>query len=654
MNILILVHPDCLSEQYVYMPEQAEEYLEKLEQHLPKFDHVFVLRMERVTEEWIASVNTEIQQHFAKLKAILERHADLQIFDNDLARTSLNKEIGEFLLEYPNSTLYLSGGYQDNCLRLVADNLVYELGDFIKELGIRVKVYTPLVYYYKKGIGFKELRRPLPWWDKDWIEQYQEDQKKKREERSFRDWADEAPIGREYSRGDWWEGPTEKLAFLNKRLSMLVGRLRSPLKKHKKKASFKQKASKLLYYHGTHTGVLDSILQQGLVPSPPERAYGSETGGLESYRGIYLTESPFFAIQSGCMMTPEDEKPVVFEVLLETEAETISIDEDDLLSFIPTAKQLKESQSDSEEALAMIMQNLQRTGLVQEKLNLLQPLFRALLENPERERELFPQIQDLLRGELENLPNSAGRRLHRLVSLTEIPPSSIRGYAVFDGKEVLFEGNLSPRFIKEAQRWIRLTDDDWDVLSEINMDQWDHIELPSDKIASLKKVLAKRLRLLVGRLKKQAIKEYFDQQEILEILSDGIPDLKIEKMPGDKREFAGTTELVIPFAYGEIPNYINPADDMGWDVIVVPSAVKLPKEKLAPIGVLKYKQDVDFWDTFPGDDPIGNDKILLGEKDNSLEGVYRGIYTKEDLEILNQFVEKIEVFEDLNLKGKLR
>lgn len=163
-----------------------------------------------------------------------------------------------------------------------------------------------------------------------------------------------------------------------------------------------------------------------------------------------------------------------------------------------------------------------------------------------------------------------------------------------------------------------------------------------------KSFLTKRLNVTTARLLKKAVKEYFDEQEIMELLSDGLPDLKVEKMPGEKRDFAGMESKELPFAYGEIPNYINPADDMGWDVIILPSTLGCTKDELTPVGILRYNRDVDYWDTMPGDDPIGNDKILLGKRTQDATGDLRGEYTKEDSDKLTAFFEDTEAFEAPN------
>lgn len=458
MNILILVHPDCLSEQYIFTPEQSGGYLEKLEEHLPKFDYVIVMRMDRVNKEWIEGVKSpQIKQHFYKLEEIVNQHADLQVTDNDLGKTALNKEIGDFLLENPNSTVYLSGGYQDNCLRDVAANLVSELGDFLKELDIKVRVYKPLVYYYSRGLGFEELKEAHPWWDVDWIEKYQEDRKNPPESRKYRDWASEGPYREEEKRGEdgWWEGPHEALAQLKRNYDYTGNYLDRVRKLNRKRRKKKLKAFLRIAY----------VRQEG------------SQWFVYSHEGKKLSKG------------------------------------------YPSKKQAEE-------------------------------------------------------------------RLHQI------------------------------EYFKHKDK---------------------------------RGFLAKRLRVTTAHLRKKAVKEYFDEEEIMELLSDSLPDLKIEKKPGEERDFAGTPKKKLPFAYGNIPNYTNPADDMAWDIIIVPSAVDLPKEELMPVGILRYNRDVDFWDTLPGDDPIGNDKILLGKRSKDSVGELRGEYTKEDLDILNDHFKDTKAFESPEL-----
>jgi len=228
MNILVLVHPDCLSEQYVFTPKQSEEYLGKLEEHLPKFDLIITLLMERVTDEWVASKNEEIQNHYARLMKIVQKYSNVIIRDNDLGRSSIPNEIGTLLIDHPGSHLYFSGGYQTACLRQVVANFIAELKDVIEELDISMQVYQPLVYYYSRGLGWgDDLKAPLPWWEKGWGDKFYQD-------RAYRDKVEEQhygeqPLYEEYDdkRGPQWRGLKETIGSI--RLKHMTSSLRKIL-----------------------------------------------------------------------------------------------------------------------------------------------------------------------------------------------------------------------------------------------------------------------------------------------------------------------------------------------------------------------------------------------------------------------------------------
>ena len=171
MNILLLVHPDCLSEQYNWTPKQAEDYLGKLEEHLPKFDKVIIFRFleaARLKEVQENSENSKRAEHAKKLDAILKQHADLDLEDFQAGKLLFQNEVGSFLIENPNGVLYLSGGYQSNCLRAVAQNLAIHLGWMMKEQGYVVRVYEPLVYRYERGLRPDGYQTDHPWWTKEW------------------------------------------------------------------------------------------------------------------------------------------------------------------------------------------------------------------------------------------------------------------------------------------------------------------------------------------------------------------------------------------------------------------------------------------------------------------------------------------------------
>ena len=100
----------------------------------------------------------------------------------------------------------------------------------------------------------------------------------------------------------------------------------------------------------------------------------------------------------------------------------------------------------------------------------------------------------------------------------------------------------------------------------------------------------------------------------------------LDRPRGTFKKFGGERSMQLPFDYGEWPNLINPADNMGWDLIIVPSATK-DSSMLLPVGFVEYKnEDLD---------RIGNDKIILAPNKN---------YKNKDKEVINVFFEKLDQF----------
>jgi hypothetical protein len=100
----------------------------------------------------------------------------------------------------------------------------------------------------------------------------------------------------------------------------------------------------------------------------------------------------------------------------------------------------------------------------------------------------------------------------------------------------------------------------------------------------------------------------------------------IDNPKGSKKKFGTDTHFRLPFDYGEWSNVLNPADGMGWDLIVVPSASPAD-ETLTPVGHLEYNEER------PGS--LGNDKIIVAPG---------GEYTSEDKGIIENFFSKLSFF----------
>ena len=87
---------------------------------------------------------------------------------------------------------------------------------------------------------------------------------------------------------------------------------------------------------------------------------------------------------------------------------------------------------------------------------------------------------------------------------------------------------------------------------------------------------------------KQTIKT---KAELISLLKKD-PDQKIflDSPKGATKKFGGSDPIELPFDYGEYPDIINPADNMGWDLIIVPSATK-DDQLLMPVGHVEYSKE---------------------------------------------------------------
>ena len=118
------------------------------------------------------------------------------------------------------------------------------------------------------------------------------------------------------------------------------------------------------------------------------------------------------------------------------------------------------------------------------------------------------------------------------------------------------------------------------------------------------------------------------REEMVEFLMHN-PEQRIhlDNPKGSSKGFGKTNKTPLPFDYGEYPDIINPADNMGWDLIIVPSATK-DNELLMPVGHVEYEKDRR--------DKLGNDKIIIAPNKQ---------YTEEDRAIIDNFFSALEGFE---------
>jgi len=124
--------------------------------------------------------------------------------------------------------------------------------------------------------------------------------------------------------------------------------------------------------------------------------------------------------------------------------------------------------------------------------------------------------------------------------------------------------------------------------------------------------------------------------------------LYLDNPIGTKKRFGKDFYLEVPFHYGEVVTMNNPADDMGWDIIIIPSASKEGIDEvgfghdLVPIGYVPVNPDEKIWkektkiEGKQKSPPIGNDKIILAPKGST--------NISEDIEIIENFFDTLWQF----------
>lgn len=136
------------------------------------------------------------------------------------------------------------------------------------------------------------------------------------------------------------------------------------------------------------------------------------------------------------------------------------------------------------------------------------------------------------------------------------------------------------------------------------------------------------MRLLLERWRKfiNEEKKKIESREEMEAIIRAEPnqEMNIDAPRGSKKRFGGKVRKELIFDYGEWPQYINPADKMGWDFIIVPSADR-NTPNLLPVGNVVYAKEYK--------KKAGNDKIIIAPN---------GVATEADKETINTFFGEME------------
>tara|TARA_R110002110_G_scaffold97864_1_gene250935 strand:+ start:2280 stop:2777 length:498 start_codon:yes stop_codon:yes gene_type:complete len=112
------------------------------------------------------------------------------------------------------------------------------------------------------------------------------------------------------------------------------------------------------------------------------------------------------------------------------------------------------------------------------------------------------------------------------------------------------------------------------------------------------------------------------KEELIDIINQS-PDKEIclDNPKGTTKKFGGANPRKLPFDYGEYPELTNPADGMGWDIILLPGSTKEDKN-LLPVGHVSYYNDETLWNdnNRPMPENIGDNHKILICKDGNYSG----------------------------------
>lgn len=134
-----------------------------------------------------------------------------------------------------------------------------------------------------------------------------------------------------------------------------------------------------------------------------------------------------------------------------------------------------------------------------------------------------------------------------------------------------------------------------------------------------------------SKIKVRNMKELFSLLE-----ENSSPKIFIDSPMGSKKGF-GSKEIELPFDYGEFSDWINPADGMGWDIILPPS--NRVQENLIPVGYVKVNDNKKIWkEKADMEPPVGNDKIIVANN---------GDISDDDIKIIEDFFLSMWQFKEI-------
>jgi hypothetical protein len=159
-KLLILIHPDCVVEEG---EDTMNQYDVLLKNHAGRFDYV-------ITHLFWPKFVIEGSRYSEQIKKILTtvRGVSDEVIERDNERCSYSQSIPDYLINNPGVTVYMAGGYEDNCLWISYAKLFRNLSDILKEGEHQVFWYRPLIFQ-DSGHGLKGTKQ-YKTFDSDYVQ----------------------------------------------------------------------------------------------------------------------------------------------------------------------------------------------------------------------------------------------------------------------------------------------------------------------------------------------------------------------------------------------------------------------------------------------------------------------------------------------------
>lgn len=143
-KILLLIHPEIIHELGSH---QTQIYNQKLITLAPNFGYIITHHL-GPNENWIddRDLPEKMKQDYKIIYDTAKKISHLPMYkSNDYYGCSYEKELPDFLIENPNSTVFFGGGYKRNCVQIAYNQLFNRLDWLLKDTNTKIEMYEPLL-----------------------------------------------------------------------------------------------------------------------------------------------------------------------------------------------------------------------------------------------------------------------------------------------------------------------------------------------------------------------------------------------------------------------------------------------------------------------------------------------------------------------------